>query len=232
LPENISLVSCPIYGRSSDSPSKAYSDTPARSRVEHYKLQRALLSQVPEGTIRFHKRLISIDDSGPKTYLRFEDRTREGPFDMVVGADGLRSVVRQHAFPHHKIAYTGRVAYRVLIPQSKVAHIPNMPQGSCFWHTPLTHVYTCPLDNGLFEIATRAIESEERGQKVGWGRVVAKDEVVKHYDVSAASHSPSDETSVTATPFAPSSTRRTIGLSSPCSVVPDSSRSSQEARSS
>jgi salicylate hydroxylase len=65
-----------------------------------------------------------------------------------------------------------------------VQHISGIPQGSCFWHTPLTHVYTCPLDNGLFEIATRAIENEEHGEKVSWGQVVPKEQVTKHYTVS------------------------------------------------
>jgi salicylate hydroxylase len=131
--------------------------------------------------IQLRKRLRKIDDSDDDTFLEFEDDSTAGPFHLVVGADGLRSAVRQHAFPDHKIAYTGKVAYRVLIPQEKVAHIPNIPPGSCFWHTPSTHVYTNPLDNGLFEIATRATESEEHGNKVSWGQVVPKSQVVKHY---------------------------------------------------
>ena len=90
--------------------------------------------------------------------------------------------VRQYAFPDHKLKYTGKVAYRVLIPQSKVAHIRDIPAGSCFWHTADTHVYTNPLDNGLFEIATRAFATEEHGAKVSWGQVVPKEDVVGHYD--------------------------------------------------
>jgi salicylate hydroxylase len=136
---------------------------------------------VSPSLIQLRKRLRTVDDSGDETFLEFEDGSRAGPFHLVVGADGLRSAVRQHAFPDHKIAYTGKVAYRVLIPQEKVAHIPNIPPGSCFWHTPSTHVYTNPLDNGLFEIATRATESEEHGNKVSWGQVVPKSQVVKHY---------------------------------------------------
>ncbi|WVQ94358.1 hypothetical protein IAU59_001437 [Kwoniella sp. CBS 9459] len=86
-----------------------------------------------------------------------------------------------YAFPEHRLSYTGKVAYRILIPQEDVAHISGIPQGSCFWHTKNTHVYTNPLDNGLFEIATRAPIPDPDGTKVSWGTEVPKEEVVGHY---------------------------------------------------
>ncbi|KAK4685492.1 microfibrillar-associated protein 1, partial [Tremellales sp. Uapishka_1] len=176
-------------------------DSPPRSRIERYKLQKALLAQIPRDSIQLGKKLSQITETPEGIYLSFPgETTRSGPFDLLVGADGIRSVrasadvpalarlyltfsqvVRQHAFPEHRLSYTGKVAYRTLIPASKVAHIPDLPQASCFWHTPTTHVYTCFLDNGLFEIATRAIESEEHGAKVSWGQVAQKEQVVGHY---------------------------------------------------
>lgn len=104
----------------------------------------------------------------------------------VVPTTCLTQAVRQHAFPSHKLSYTGKVAYRTLIPAEQVAHIPNLPRHAGWWHTRNTHVYTDFLDNGLFEIATRAIEGEEYGAKVSWGREVDKAQVVGHYDVSTA----------------------------------------------
>ncbi|WVQ94612.1 hypothetical protein IAU59_001692 [Kwoniella sp. CBS 9459] len=160
---------------------KVNPDAPPRSRIERYKLQNALLSQVPKGLIQLSKRLAKIEESPKGTTLTFEDGTTAGPFDLIIGADGLRSVVRQHSFPDHKLSYTGRVAYRTLIPQSAVAHIPNLPRASTFWHTKDTHVYTDFLDNGLFEIATRAFESDEEGNKVSWGHKVPREKVVHHY---------------------------------------------------
>ena len=154
---------------------------PPRSRIERYKLQRALLSVLPDDLIQLKKRLAGIIESPDSVSLTFEDDTRAGPFDVVIGADGLRSAVRQHAFPEHKISYTGKVAYRTLIPLEKVAHIDGLPEASTFWHTKETHVYTAKLDSGLLEIATRASESEEEGNKVSWGQKVSKDKVVRHY---------------------------------------------------
>ncbi|WVF67004.1 hypothetical protein IAT40_001747 [Kwoniella sp. CBS 6097] len=160
---------------------KVNPDAPPRSRIERYKLQRALLSQIPEGLIQLSKRLSRIKEDAKGTTLSFEDGTNAGPFDLVIGADGLRSVVRQHSFPDHKLSYTGKVAYRTLIPQTAVGHIPDLPKASTFWHTKDIHVYTDFLDNGLFEIATRAFESDEEGNKVSWGHKVGRDKVVHHY---------------------------------------------------
>lgn len=94
-----------------------------------------------------------------------------------------RQVVREHAFPDHRLSYTGKVAFRTLIPQSAVAHIPDLPRASTFWHLPDLHVYTDFLDNGLFEIATRANLPEEHGEKVSWGQKIDKEQVVPHYQV-------------------------------------------------
>lgn len=90
-------------------------------------------------------------------------------------------VVRQHIYPDHHLSYTGKIAYRVVIPASLVAHIPDIPPAPTFWHTPSTHVFTAPLPNDKFEIATRALESEDLGEKVSWGQVASKEQVVKHY---------------------------------------------------
>lgn len=157
---------------------------PPRSRIERYKLQNALLSQLPPNLIRLSRRLAAVHESSAGVTLSFEDGSSAGPYDLLVGADGLRSAVRGYAFPDHKLSYIGKVAFRVLIPQEKVAHIKGIPPSSCFWHTVDTHVYTCPLDNGLFEIAAWAIESEEHGRKVSWGQTIPKERVVKHYQVS------------------------------------------------
>ncbi|OWT37740.1 salicylate hydroxylase [Cryptococcus neoformans Bt1] len=156
-------------------------NAPVRSRIERHKLQRALLGQMPENFIKLSKKLETVVESDDGVIITFKDGAAAGPFDLLIGADGIRSVVRQYAYPEHRLSYTGKVAYRTLIPQSKIAHIANIPHAATFWHTAKSHVYTDRLDNGLFEIATRAIESEEHGNKVSWGQKVSRDRVIHHY---------------------------------------------------
>lgn len=61
-------------------------------RTQRTKLQSALLAHVPPGVIRLSKKLDKIMDLGDKGIeLQFADGTSETA-DLVVGADGIRSV--------------------------------------------------------------------------------------------------------------------------------------------
>lgn len=68
-------------------------------RVKRTRLQKSLLDAVPKGIIQLNKRLVSmedLDDGG--VCIQFED-SKEETVDLVVGADGIRSVYSL-AIPH------------------------------------------------------------------------------------------------------------------------------------
>jgi hypothetical protein len=65
---------------------------PPTQRVERYKLQNALLKEVRPGLIQLSKRLARIEESFEGSTLFFQDGTSAGKFDLVVGADGIKSV--------------------------------------------------------------------------------------------------------------------------------------------
>lgn len=78
-------------------------------RVRRTRLQRSLIDVVPKGIIQLQKRLTSIEDLGDAgVHLKFEDGITD-VVDLVIGADGIRSVVREHVFPSHSIQYTGKI---------------------------------------------------------------------------------------------------------------------------
>lgn len=61
-------------------------------RVRRTRLQQALLAKVPPGIIQLNKRLVSLENlEQGGVRLVFEDGT-ETTADLVVGADGIRSV--------------------------------------------------------------------------------------------------------------------------------------------
>ncbi len=65
--------------------------------MRRLRLQEALAARVPEGLIEFNKKLISLRDLGADgVRLTFADGTQTTA-DLVVGADGIRSVcLRPH----------------------------------------------------------------------------------------------------------------------------------------
>lgn len=72
---------------------KAADDPFASIRARRTRLQSALLEKVPPGIIQFSKKLVSLQDLGENkgVHLTFKDGT-ETTADLVVGADGIRSV--------------------------------------------------------------------------------------------------------------------------------------------
>lgn len=83
-----------------------------------------LIKLVPDGTVAFGKRLtdISRDEGRMKTVMNFADGTT-AEADAVIGCDGIRSVCRDFVLgkdnPVSKPVFTGKHAYRGLIPMDK-----------------------------------------------------------------------------------------------------------------
>jgi salicylate hydroxylase len=79
--------------------------------------------------------------------------------DLVVGADGLHSVVRRHLLGDDKPFFTGQVAWRAIVPveQEPVARI---------WMAPGKHVVTYPLKDGRLNLV--AIREEAQWAEEGW----------------------------------------------------------------
>jgi len=76
-------------------------------------LHAALLSIIPEHSIRFNKRLVGIDRAGGSLRLAFADG-REAGAEAVIGADGVHSTVLEKLFGSGEPRFTGQVAYRAI----------------------------------------------------------------------------------------------------------------------
>lgn len=62
-----------------------------------------------------------IEQNGGKVQVSFTDRTR-GEYDLVIGADGVFSKVRQTLFPSApKPFYTGQGVWRAIVPRGEIA---------------------------------------------------------------------------------------------------------------
>ncbi|PIG88741.1 hypothetical protein AARAC_000507 [Aspergillus arachidicola] len=140
-------------------------DTPPRhkhARALRTVLQQALLKAVDKTNLRLSSRLVEIRELPNKALsLRFEDGHKD-EVDLLIGADGVRSVVRQFSFPEHRISYTGTTAFRALVNANDILSIPNFPDAVTFWHGPTRWVYTCNLNRGIYEVTARTDLPETR----------------------------------------------------------------------
>lgn len=78
-------------------------------------LQESLVNEVTGEAIKLGKRLVDIEDTSTGSRLIFADSTTSEA-DIVVGADGINSRVRELLLGVEKPIYTGEVAYRSIFP--------------------------------------------------------------------------------------------------------------------
>ncbi|GAT24923.1 monoxygenase [Aspergillus luchuensis] len=143
-----------------------------------------------------HRRLVEVSQLPSEAFfLRFEDGHTD-EVDLLVGADGVRSVVRQFAHPEHRLKYIGTTAYRALADARDILSIPGIPDSVTFWHGPADRLYTCNLNNNVYEIAARVPQTAETAP-VSWGQDASVDEFSWRYkDFSPALQSVLDKIKV------------------------------------
>ncbi|MQY25885.1 FAD-dependent oxidoreductase [Nocardia aurantia] len=74
----------------------------------------ALLGALPEGMVHLGHKLERVEDHGARAALTFTNG-RTVAADLVVGADGIKSVVRKQLFADREPVFSGEHAYRAVI---------------------------------------------------------------------------------------------------------------------
>ncbi|OLF51311.1 FAD-dependent monooxygenase [Pseudomonas chlororaphis] len=140
----------------------------------------ALAEVFPLEQVRFAKRAerVAQDDDGIE--LHFKDGSRHR-CDVLIGADGIHSVVRSALFGEEHPRFTGVVAYRAVVPAERVAQVPNIQAFTKWWGpNPQSQIVTFPLNQGkdIFIFATTAQDSWHEESWTGAGDA---EELRSHY---------------------------------------------------
>ncbi len=93
-------------------------------------LHAVLKSALQYGTVAFGKRLRDLDDLGSTVRLFFDDGDHSDA-DLVIGADGVNSKVREFLLGPEKPRYTGHIAHRAVFPTQLLNGLPI--RACCKW---------------------------------------------------------------------------------------------------
>jgi salicylate hydroxylase len=112
-----------------------------------------LVNLIPNGVAEFGKRVENVEKKGQKILLTFHDgSTAEA--DAVIGCDGVKSRTRQILLgENHQTTnptFTGKYAYRGLIPMEKAAKAlgDELARNSQMYIGRHAHVLTFPIEKG------------------------------------------------------------------------------------
>ncbi|AOY95264.1 salicylate hydroxylase [Cupriavidus sp. USMAA2-4] len=124
-------------------------------------LMHALEQAVPAPCVQLGRKATAVVPREQGATLRFADGSSDD-VDVLIGADGIHSVVRTALFGQESPVFTGQVAYRAVVPAERLAGVPNLDAFTKWWGPqPTSQIVTFPLNRGrdIFVFATVAQES-------------------------------------------------------------------------
>jgi salicylate hydroxylase len=106
--------------------------------IHRAELQKILSAAYGTGHVHLGCRLVNIIEQADSVVLEFANgRTHEA--DLVVGADGVRSVVRRWVTGADDMVYSGTSAFRGIVPTENLPSLPD-PDAIQFWMGPDGHL--------------------------------------------------------------------------------------------
>lgn len=120
---------------------------PASRQIHRAHLLDALKERVPSSVLHTGKKLRSIDFTGSEYRLNFEDSTT-AEADIIIGCDGIKSVVRQHLDISDAPNYSGQVVYRGYVQYEDLS-----PKAAAIFRKTVVfrghkkHILTLPIGN-------------------------------------------------------------------------------------
>jgi salicylate hydroxylase len=108
----------------------------------------AVQRAVPAASVRLGKRVVALSQDGPRHTLRFADGA-SAEADVVIGADGIHSMVRAALTEPVPPAYSGLCAFRALVPADEAPEFARRP-AQTLWLGPGHHLVHYPVSAGKF----------------------------------------------------------------------------------
>jgi salicylate hydroxylase len=143
----------------------------ARYGAPYYTFHRAdlldaLASGLDRSAIHLGHRLTGLEERSDRVMLAFANGTQVAA-ETVIGADGIRSVIRQALYGNDNPNYTGQMVWRALLNGSDVPDEVLEPMGHTQWLGPGCHFVAYYIRGGkLVNIVTQ--EDTDKWVEEGW----------------------------------------------------------------
>jgi salicylate hydroxylase len=103
----------------------------------HQGLMQAVMALDPHALV-LGKRARAVSENDREAIVTFEDGS-EVRSELLVGSDGIKSVVRHHVLDDSPPVFTGQVAWRLAIPIERIDPSLRPPMASTIWCGPKNH---------------------------------------------------------------------------------------------
>ena len=115
--------------------------------VHRADLQKVLLNKAEEEGIKINTnmKVIDVGNEENKAYIKINEEKIKA--DIVIGADGIHSIVREKIFEKKESSFTGNVAWRMLIPVDLLPRDLILPD-TTVWLGPKKHFVSYHVSGG------------------------------------------------------------------------------------
>jgi salicylate hydroxylase len=110
-------------------------------QIHRVDLHSALLEKVnalDPHAVKLGARALEVHEADDHVEVRFSDGS-SARSELLVGADGIKSVIRQHVVNTDPPVFTGQVAWRLSIPTERIPEAQRPPIVSSIWCGPKNH---------------------------------------------------------------------------------------------
>lgn len=105
-----------------------------------------LVGKIPPERLHLDHKLTGFTDHGDRVAMQFANSAR-AEADIMIGADGIHSTVRELLFGAEHPRFTGCVAYRGLVPTERLSAL-GLPREAQIWMGPGKHFVHYPVSAG------------------------------------------------------------------------------------
>lgn len=152
--------------------------------AEYYHVHRAdlhtiLTDGLPEECITFNVKCVGVEWNENGAVALFDDGSRFEA-DLIVGADGIHSVVRDALWGQNQPAFTGHMCWRALVPVDEYP-LPFVQPAASFWMGPKAHVVTYYVKGG-HAVNIVACKETEEWIKESWFENSSTQELLDAYE--------------------------------------------------